>query len=97
MPGDERSLAVVGPGQVIVAVHLEELGQRVSGPLGLAYYNVGNARPLNGTIAGEGEPGGLRYEVLRVSHVRGVIQLADAHVDASAFLDGLKAGSRNTL
>ena len=47
MPGDERSLAVVGAVLVVLAVRLEELGEGGGRPLGLAHQDVRDGRPLH--------------------------------------------------
>ena len=50
VPGDERSLAVVGAVLVVLAVRLEELGEGRGRPLGLAHQDVRDGRPLNRSL-----------------------------------------------
>ena len=50
VPGDERSLAVVGAVLVVLAVRLEELGERGGRPLGLAHQDVRDGRPLHRSL-----------------------------------------------
>ena len=60
MPGDERSLAVVGAVLVVLAVRLEELGEGGGRPLGLAHQDVRDGRPLHRSL-----PAFSNYIVLR--------------------------------
>ena len=50
VPGDERSLAVVGAVLVVLAVRLEELGEGGGRPLGLAHQDVRDGRPLHRSL-----------------------------------------------
>ena len=50
VPGDERSLAVVGAVLVVLAVRLEELGEGGGRPLGLAHQDVRDGGPLHRSL-----------------------------------------------